>query len=165
MKQEIQSETARLEARLPNAVLARLKRAAEIQGRTLTDFVVAAADEAACRAIEQTEIIRVSVEDERLIAKAILHPPAPTPALKRAFQRRRKLLGANGGIMKRPHPGAVVCNTVGVASLDQSMKDVANAGGKVVVPKMAIPGIGWLSYAVDTEGNQFGMMQSDPSAK
>jgi uncharacterized protein (DUF1778 family) len=52
--------TARLEARLPNEALERLKRAAEIQGRTLKDFVVAAADEAACRAIEQTEIIRLS---------------------------------------------------------------------------------------------------------
>lgn len=48
--------TARLEARLPRAVMARLKRAAEIRGRTVTDFVVAAADEAACRAIEETEI-------------------------------------------------------------------------------------------------------------
>jgi predicted enzyme related to lactoylglutathione lyase len=73
--------------------------------------------------------------------------------------------GINGGILKRPHPGAVTCNTVGVASLDQSMKDVASAGGTVVVPKMAIAGVGWLSYAVDTEGNQFGMMQPDPSAK
>jgi len=88
------STTARLEARLPNDVLTRLKRAAEIQGRTLTDFVVAAADEAACRAIEQTEIIRLSIEDQREIAKALLNPPKPKPALKRAFQRRRQLLGA-----------------------------------------------------------------------
>jgi uncharacterized protein (DUF1778 family) len=86
--------TARLEARLPNDVLTRLKRAAEIQGRTLTDFVVAAADEAACRAIEQTEIIRLSIEDRREIAKALLNPPKPEPALKRAFKRRRQLLGA-----------------------------------------------------------------------
>jgi len=71
--------TARLEARLPNAVLVRLKRAAEIQGRSLTDFVVAAADEAACRAIEQTEIIRLSAQDQRQIAAAILDPPAPKP--------------------------------------------------------------------------------------
>ena len=84
---------ARLEARLPNEVLTRLKRAAEIQGRTLTDFVVAAADEAACRAIEQTEIIRLSVEDQRRIADAILNPPAPTPALKRAARRYRELFG------------------------------------------------------------------------
>ena len=46
------STTARLEARLPVEVMVRLKRASEIQGRTLTDFVVAAADEAACRAMD-----------------------------------------------------------------------------------------------------------------
>jgi len=71
----------------------RLKRAAEIQGRTLTDFVVASADEAACRAIEQTEIIRLSAEDQRQIAKAILNPPKPTPALRRAARRYRELFG------------------------------------------------------------------------
>ena len=81
--------TARLEACLPPEVMARLKRAAEIQGRTLTDLVVAAADEAACRTIEQTEIIRLSVEDQRLIAEAILNPPKPTPALRRAAKRYR----------------------------------------------------------------------------
>lgn len=86
--------TARLEARLPNAVLTRLKRAAEIQGRTLTDFVVAAADEAACRAIEKNEIIRLSMEDQRRVAKALLNPPKPSAALKRAFKRRRQLFGA-----------------------------------------------------------------------
>jgi uncharacterized protein (DUF1778 family) len=86
--------TARLEARLPNEVLTRLKRAAEIQGRTLTDFVVAAADEAACRAIEQTEILRLSAEDQRQIAAAILNPPAPTPALKKAVRRYRDLIAA-----------------------------------------------------------------------
>ena len=85
---------ARLEARLPNEVLSRLKRAAEIQGRTLTDFVVAAADEAACRAIEQTEIIRLSIEDQRQILKALSAPPKPNAALRRAFKRRRQLLGA-----------------------------------------------------------------------
>ena len=53
---------ARLDVRMPIDVLKRLKRAAEIQGRTVTDFVVAAADEAACRALEQTEIIRLSLE-------------------------------------------------------------------------------------------------------
>jgi uncharacterized protein (DUF1778 family) len=85
--------TARLEARLPPAVMARLKRAAEIRGRTLTDFVVAAADEAACRAIEETEIIRVSLEGQRQIAEAILNPPPPTAALKRAAKRYRELYG------------------------------------------------------------------------
>ena len=92
MKQDTPA-TARLEARLPNQVLARLKRAAEIQGRTLTDFVVAAADEAASRTIEQTEILRLSLKDQRRIAKAILSPTAPLPALKRAARRYRALFG------------------------------------------------------------------------
>jgi len=86
--------TARLEARLPNEVHALLKRAAEIQGRTLSDFVVSAAREAACRTIEETEIIRLSVADQRQIAEALFNPPEPTPALKKAFRRRRELLGA-----------------------------------------------------------------------
>jgi uncharacterized protein (DUF1778 family) len=73
--------------------MTRLKRAAEIQGRTLTDFVVAAADEAACRTIQDTEIIRLSIEGQRQIAAAILDPPAPTSALKRAARRYRELFG------------------------------------------------------------------------
>ena len=85
--------TARLEARLPAEVHALLKRAAELQGRTLTDFVVTAARDAACRAIEEAEVVRLSVEDQRLIANAILNPPKPSPALRRAFARRLALFG------------------------------------------------------------------------
>jgi uncharacterized protein (DUF1778 family) len=88
------STTARLEARLPTKVLGRLKRAAEIQGRTVTDFVVAAADEAACRTIEQAGMIQVSLEDQRRIAEAILNPPPPNKALKKAVRRHRELFGA-----------------------------------------------------------------------
>lgn len=85
--------SARLEARLPNEVMQRLKRAAEIQGRTLTDFVVAAADEAACRAIEQTEIIRLSLEDQRQIATTVLSPaPDPPPGMQKAVRRYRELI-------------------------------------------------------------------------
>jgi len=84
---------ARLEARLPADVLEMLKRAAEIQGRTLTDFVVTAAREAAVHAIEEHHIIRLSLVDQRAIAEAILNPPEPNEALKRAFERRRELFG------------------------------------------------------------------------
>jgi uncharacterized protein (DUF1778 family) len=85
--------TARLEARLPAEVHALLKRAAEMQGRTLTDFVVTAARDAAFRALGEAEIIRLSLEDQRLIATALLNPPKPTPALRRAFKRHRQLFG------------------------------------------------------------------------
>jgi len=90
---EAKSQTARLEARLPVHVHAMLKRAAEIQGRTLTDFVVAASSEAARQTIEATEIIRLSVDDQRLFAESILNPPEPTDALRRAFEKRRELFG------------------------------------------------------------------------
>jgi uncharacterized protein (DUF1778 family) len=85
--------TARLEARLPADVHALLKRAAEIQGRSLTDFVVAAAHDAACRTIQDAEVVRLSVDDQRRIAEAFLKPPAAKPSLKRAFGRHRKLFG------------------------------------------------------------------------
>jgi uncharacterized protein (DUF1778 family) len=85
---------SRLEARLPSDVHALLKRAAEIEGRTLTDFVVSAAREAACRTIERTEILRLSLEDQRQIAEALVNPPKPTQALEEAFRRRDELFGA-----------------------------------------------------------------------
>ena len=88
-----QISTARLEARLPVEVHALLKRAAELQGRSLTDFVVTAARDAASRTIEEAEIIRLSVADQRQIAEAILNPPEPTAALRRAFKRRLELFG------------------------------------------------------------------------
>jgi uncharacterized protein (DUF1778 family) len=86
------ARTARIEARIAPDALAVVKRAAEIQGRSVSDFVVAAAREAANRTIEETLIIRVSIEDQRAFAAAILDPPAPTPSLRRAFRRHRHLI-------------------------------------------------------------------------
>lgn len=85
--------TARLEARISTGLHTMLKRAAEIQGRTMTDFVVSAVQDAAQRAIEQAEVIRLTLADQECFAQALLAPPQPAPALKRAFARRRKLLG------------------------------------------------------------------------
>ena len=84
--------TARLEARINPDLHSMLKRAAEIQGRTMTDFVVAAVQDAAQRAIEKAEVIRLSLADQKCFAQALLSPPKPAPALKRAFAQRRKLL-------------------------------------------------------------------------
>ena len=86
--------TARLEARISTDLHSMLKRAAELQGRTMTDFVIAAVQEAAQQAIAQAEIIRLSLADQECFAQALLSPPAPSPALERAFAHRRKLLRA-----------------------------------------------------------------------
>ena len=87
------NRTARVEARISPDALAVVKRAAEIQGRSVSEFIVDAAQEAAQRTIEETTIIRLSVEDQRLIMDAILNPPEPNEALQRAFDDRRKLFG------------------------------------------------------------------------
>ena len=96
MSDQTTSPTARLEARLPVDVHAMLKRAAEIEGRTLTDFVVAAASAAARKTIEDTEMIRLSVEDQERFAEALINPPPLTPAMKRAIARHRSLFGPPG---------------------------------------------------------------------
>ncbi len=86
------TSTARLEARISTDLHSMIKRAAELQGRTMTDFVVSAMQEAAQRAIEQAEVIRLSLADQECFAQALLSPPQPAPALKRAYTRRSKLL-------------------------------------------------------------------------
>jgi uncharacterized protein (DUF1778 family) len=82
--------TSRLEARLPASVYATLKRAAELQGRTLSDFVVGAAHDAARRAIEEEGILRLSAEDQQRFAEALLKAGAPGPKLKRAIRQHRE---------------------------------------------------------------------------
>jgi len=86
--------TARLEARISTDLHLMLKRAAELQGRTMTDFVISAVQDAAQRTIEQADVIRLSLADQECFAQALLSPPKPNAALKRAFARRKKLLRA-----------------------------------------------------------------------
>jgi len=78
--------------------------------------------------------------------------------------------GANGtpgidGAFYTPGPemsGTV--NTVDVDNLDDAVAKVTANGGSVAAPKMSVPGVGWLAYVKDPEGNTFGMMERDPNA-
>lgn len=72
--------------------------------------------------------------------------------------------GIDGGVFVRQGPMTGHVNTVGVASVDESVEKVVAAGGTVAVPKMAIPGVGWLAYCKDPEGSLFGLHQVDPAA-
>lgn len=87
-----QTRTARLEARISPDMLNVVKRAAEIQGRSVSDFVVAAAQEAAQRTIEDTTIVRISIEDQRAMMEAILNPPEPNEALRKAADAHKRLV-------------------------------------------------------------------------
>ena len=73
--------------------------------------------------------------------------------------------GINGGMLRRAQPGSGTVNTIDVPSVDEYVANIEKKGGQVVLPKMPIPGIGYLAYCQDPEGNTFGIMQADPSAK
>ncbi len=80
--------------------------------------------------------------------------------------------GINGGLVIRKGPAptegqavnAYVC-TIQIEHIDETIKKVEDAGGKVAVPKFAFPGMAWQAYYKDTEGNIFGLHQTDPNAK
>jgi hypothetical protein len=72
--------------------------------------------------------------------------------------------GINGGLMKNTNVKTTT-NTIGVESVDAAIQAAAGAGGKLVMPKTPIPGVGYFAYCEDTEGNLFGVMQADTNAK
>ena len=78
--------------------------------------------------------------------------------------------GIDGGLVLRRGPidgtavVAYVC-TVNVSDLDTTLEKALAIGGTLALPKMPVPGVGWLAYVKDTEGNIFGMMQYDPAAR
>ena len=90
---QAQTKSERLEARTTPDTLAILRRAAEIEGRSVSEFVVSAAEQAARKALEDTHVIRLSAEDQVLFVEMLLNPPAPSPAMVRAFEHHRRLIG------------------------------------------------------------------------
>lgn len=92
---QLVTRTARLEARISPDVLATVKRAAEIEGRSVSDFVVDAARHAAQRTIEETQIIRLSLADQMRVAAVLAAPHAPSAGLDRAMDAHRSLIQAS----------------------------------------------------------------------
>jgi predicted enzyme related to lactoylglutathione lyase len=80
--------------------------------------------------------------------------------------------GINGGLLRRrgspPADGqavnAFVC-TVDVPNVDATLAQLESAGGTMALPKMAVPGVGWLAYVKDPDGNICGILQADPGAQ
>ena len=84
---------ARLEARISSEQKALLQQAAELSGRTLSEFVVASAQEAAARIIQEHEAIRLSRAEQIAFVSALLDPPQPSARLRQAASNYRKQLG------------------------------------------------------------------------
>ena len=83
---------ARLEASVSPETKALLQKAADLQGRTLTDFVVATLRAEACRVIEENKILKLELEDSEALVNALLNPPKPNEALKAAALRYKKVM-------------------------------------------------------------------------
>jgi uncharacterized protein (DUF1778 family) len=92
MPTEESVRTARVEARIAPDALAIVRRAAELQGRSLSDFVVAAALKDAQQTIEDAQIVRLSMDDQHRFAELLLKPPPLAPAMKRALKARKRLI-------------------------------------------------------------------------
>jgi predicted enzyme related to lactoylglutathione lyase len=72
--------------------------------------------------------------------------------------------GINGGLMKNTSVKTTT-NTIGVDSVDGAVDAATKAGGKLIMPKTAIPTVGYFAYCEDTEGNLFGVIEADKNAK
>jgi uncharacterized protein (DUF1778 family) len=84
--------TARVEARIAPEVLDVVKRAAELQGRSVSDFIVAAAQAAAYQTIEESHLIQLAAEDQLRFVELLLNPPPLAPALERAREAHARLI-------------------------------------------------------------------------
>jgi uncharacterized protein (DUF1778 family) len=84
--------SARIEARIAPEALHIVRRAAEIEGRSVSEFVVSAAEDAARRKIEQTDVIRLSVAGQRAFAEALVESPKAPAGLRKAFASHRRLI-------------------------------------------------------------------------
>ncbi len=68
--------------------------------------------------------------------------------------------GINGGFMRPMSPGNLgTINTIDVSSVDQTITSVESKGGTLVMPKTEVPGVGYMAYCQDPEGNIFGIME------
>ena len=84
---------ARLEARISHTQKALFQRAADISGRTLSEFVVATVQEVATRTVQEHETIQLSQAEQTAFVKALLDPPAPSAKLRQAYQAYKQELG------------------------------------------------------------------------
>ncbi|MCF7797644.1 MAG: VOC family protein [Lentisphaeria bacterium] len=73
--------------------------------------------------------------------------------------------GIDGGMSRTEGDKPETTNTIAVENLDMVLERLRLSGGHIVREKSAIPGVGWIAYCTDTEGNYFGVIENDAEAK
>ena len=90
---QIAAKTARLEARLTDEQKALIQHAADLTGRSLTEFVVSSAKEVAARTVREHEVLTLSGRDRQVFAEALLKPNPPNKRLRQAARRYKSITG------------------------------------------------------------------------
>ena len=90
LKESSEARSDRLEARVSSDLKLLFQRAADLQGITLSDFLISSLRQAALQTVQEHEVLRLSEEDARRFAEALLHPPPMSARLKAAARRYRK---------------------------------------------------------------------------
>ena len=93
VKDRSELHSQRLAARVPAGIKEHIQRAADLSGRSLSDFVIASAQAAADETIRRYELIELTARDSRVLAEALLNPPEPNAALRAAFEDYRQFTG------------------------------------------------------------------------
>jgi predicted enzyme related to lactoylglutathione lyase len=114
--------------------------------------------------IPADDVVRLSDFYSKLFGWKIIRMPGPfeywgiqtVPTDEQGMFLRN---GVNGGMMKRQNPEHKPVNYIAVESVDEYSKKIGELGGKVVVSKMEVPGVGWWAMAVDPDGNQFAIIE------
>lgn len=86
------AKTERLEARVPVFLKRIIQRAADLQGCTITDFVISTLDKSARETVREHELMKLNAEDSRIFAQALIDPPKPNAAMRRAFAAHSKMV-------------------------------------------------------------------------
>ena len=76
-----------------------------------------------------------------------------------------KEMGINGALSSKDQIHPTTVNTISVESFEEAVEKIKEAGGQVLAQKMTVPQVGYMTYCKDTEGNIFGIMQTDRNAK
>jgi uncharacterized protein (DUF1778 family) len=83
-------KTFRFDARLNEEQKVLIQRAADLEGRTMTDFVIHSAEAAAEQTIERRGVLILTARESQAFAEAILNPAEPGPRLRKAAREYRR---------------------------------------------------------------------------
>jgi uncharacterized protein (DUF1778 family) len=88
-----QTACERVEARVSRDLKQLFQRAADLQGITLSDFIISSSRKAALQTVEEQHVIKLSVRDSRRFLKALISPGRPNAKLRAALRRHRQITG------------------------------------------------------------------------